>query len=84
MECKISKDSLGTRLTKAGIGESPVGQVVKDLALSLLWGSFNPWPRNFCMLQACPPPPNKQTETQEEYEQVQTKHVIKRLRIRRR
>ena len=29
----------------------PVVRWVKDLALSLLWHGFNPWPRNFCMLQ---------------------------------
>ena len=28
---------------------SLVVQQVKNLALALLWGRFNPWPRNFCM-----------------------------------
>lgn len=34
---------------------------VKDVALSLrrlgslLWCGFDPWPRTFCMLRACPP-----------------------------
>ena len=27
---------------------------VKDLALSLLWLGFRPWPGNFCMLLAQP------------------------------
>ena len=31
---------------------SPVTQQVKDLALSLLWCRFSPWPRNFQMLWA--------------------------------
>ena len=34
------------------VQEFPGGLVVKDLALSLLWLRFDPWPRNFCMLQA--------------------------------
>ena len=29
--------------------EFPGGWAVKDLALSLLWPGFDPWPRNFCM-----------------------------------
>ena len=29
-----------------------VAQWVKDSALSLLWLGFDPWPRNFRMLQA--------------------------------
>ena len=31
-----------------------VAQWIKDLALSLLWLRFNPWPGNFFMLQARP------------------------------
>ena len=34
--------------------EFPCGLVVRDLALSLLWLRFNPWPRNFCMPWALP------------------------------
>ena len=34
-------------------GSSQVAQQVKDLALSLLWRRFHPWPRNFHMLLAC-------------------------------
>ena len=43
---------------KKVLKEFPSDLVVKDPALSLLWlGSplwrgFNPWPRNFCMLQS--------------------------------
>ena len=29
--------------------EFPGGLAVKDLALSLLWVKFKPWPENFCM-----------------------------------
>ena len=29
-----------------------MAQQVKDLALSLLWHGFNPWPQNFPMPQA--------------------------------
>ena len=32
----------------------PGGLDVKNLALSLLWHEFNPWPRNFHMLQVWP------------------------------
>ena len=31
-----------------------VAQLVKDLALSLLWHRFDPWPGNFPMLRAWP------------------------------
>ena len=31
---------------------SLLAQWVKDLVLSLLWFRFDPWPRNFCTLQA--------------------------------
>ena len=34
---------------KIEIREFPGGLVVKDLALSLLWLGFHPWPRNFHM-----------------------------------
>ena len=34
--------------------EFPGGLVVMDLALSLLWLRFNPWPGNFRTLQARP------------------------------
>ena len=34
--------------------EFPGGLLVKDPALSLLWLGFDPWPGNFCMLQAWP------------------------------
>lgn len=27
------------------------GPAVKDSALSLMWLTFDPWPRNYCMLQ---------------------------------
>ena len=30
-------------------GEFPGGPAVKDLALSLLWLEFDPWPGNFCV-----------------------------------
>ena len=33
-------------------GSSLVAQWVKELALSLLWLGFDPWLRNFCVLQA--------------------------------
>ena len=33
---------------------SLVAYLVKDLALSLLWCGFSPWPGNFCILQAQP------------------------------
>ena len=29
--------------------EFPGGLAVEDLALSLLWLGFSPWPENFCM-----------------------------------
>ena len=29
--------------------EFPGGLAVKDLASSLLWLRFDPWPRNFCV-----------------------------------
>ena len=32
------------------LGSSLVALWVKDLALSMLWCEFNPWPRNFHML----------------------------------
>ena len=32
--------------------EFPGGLTVEDPVLSLLWLRFNPWPENFCMLQA--------------------------------
>ena len=35
---------------------SLVAQRVKDLTLSLLWHGLIPWPGNFCMPRACPPP----------------------------
>ena len=31
-----------------------MAQRVKDLALSLLWFRFDPWPGNFCMSQVWP------------------------------
>ena len=31
-----------------------MAQQVKDLALSLLWHQFDPWPWNFCRLWAWP------------------------------
>ena len=31
-----------------------MAQQVKDLALSLLWHGFHPWPGNFCVPQAWP------------------------------
>ena len=34
--------------------ESSLVMMVKDSALSLLWLGFDPWPGNFCMLQAQP------------------------------
>ena len=34
--------------------EFPGPQQVKELALSLLWCQFDPWPRNFHMLWAWP------------------------------
>ena len=33
---------------------SLVVQLVKDLALSLLWSGFSPWPGNFCILWMWP------------------------------
>ena len=36
---------------EGGIGSSLVAQPVKDPVLSALWHGFDPWPRNFCMLQ---------------------------------
>ena len=40
-------------LKKKKNGEFPGGLAVKDPPLSL-WLGFNPWPGNFCMLQAWP------------------------------
>lgn len=34
--------------------ESPGGLVVKNLVVVLLWGRFDPSPRNFCVLWARP------------------------------
>ena len=34
------------------LGSLLVAQGVKDLALSLLWHGFDPWPGNFCILRA--------------------------------
>ena len=34
--------------------KSPSGLAVKDLALSLPWHRFDPWPGNFCILQVQP------------------------------
>ena len=34
--------------------EFPGGLVVKDQMLLLMWQRFDPWPRNFPMLQAQP------------------------------
>ena len=36
------------------IKEFPGGLMCKDPALSLQWQGFNPWPMNFCTLQAQP------------------------------
>ena len=41
-------------------GSSQVAQQVKDLALSLLWHQFDPWPGNFCMLWVWPKQKQKQ------------------------
>ena len=47
-------------LNNVDLGSSPVAKQVKDLALSLLWlrallwCGLDPWPGNFCMLQARP------------------------------
>ena len=57
---KSMKDAQNTK-----IRSSLVAQQVKDLALApqqlswLLWQRFDPWPRNFHILQAWPPPPCK-------------------------
>ena len=45
-----------------GKREFPGGLAVKDLALSLPWLGFDPWPENFRMLQAIPPHPKKRNE----------------------
>ena len=42
-------------LKNAQAWEFPSGLVVKDLALSLWWLGFDPWPKNFCMSWARPP-----------------------------
>ena len=34
-----------------------MAQLIKDLALSLLWLGIGPWPGNLCMPQMRPPPP---------------------------
>ena len=39
---------------KVLFGSSLVAQWVKDLAFSMLWHGFYPWPRNFCMLRIWP------------------------------
>lgn len=40
-----------------------MAQQVRDLALSLLWHGFLPWPGTFHMPQAQhPPPPNNHSE----------------------
>ena len=42
---------------------------VKDLALSLLWLGFRPWPGNFCMLLA--QPKIKKNKTKKQWEEMQ-------------
>ena len=39
----------GQKRKKMGKGEFPGGLAVKDLALSLLWCGFAPWPGSFHM-----------------------------------
>lgn len=46
--------SVGQVLLKLVVpGSSLVAKWVKDPALSLLWLGFNPWLKNFHMLQVC-------------------------------
>ena len=53
--CLFSHPDLASNhVPKMGVKEFPGGLLVKDLALSLLWRRFNPWPRNFCMPLAWP------------------------------
>ena len=40
-----------------------VAQRVKDSALSLQWPKFNPWPKNFHMIQMRPKKQNKTKQT---------------------
>ena len=47
------------------LGSPLVAQWVKDLALSLLWYGFDPWPGNFLMLWAWPKKKKKKKETKE-------------------
>ena len=41
-------------LRRPCLGSSLMVKQVKDLALSLLWHGFDPWPWNFCMPQVWP------------------------------
>ena len=50
--------------------EFPRGLVVKDLALSLLWHRFNPWPGYFHKPQA--PPPQKRTPKEIEFSSLRS------------
>jgi len=49
------KEDIGVyTVTKGKIWSSLLLQKVKDLALSLLWWGFNPWPVNFSVLWKWP------------------------------
>ena len=49
----------GSPLEMGCLKSSMVALWVKALT-SLLWGGFNPWPRNFHMVWACPPPQKRE------------------------
>ena len=48
-------------------------QWVKDLALSLQWCGFNPWPRNFHTLWARPPHERKRKKEREKKRKTEKK-----------
>ena len=55
----INKNKVIYIISKPGLGNSLVAQWVKGPSLSLQWLRFNPWSRNFCMLQGRPKKTNK-------------------------
>ena len=54
----------------------PGGSVVKDLALSLLWCKFDPWPRNFHMLQGWPKRKKEREKIKTELRKISTKYNV--------
>ena len=60
MSCRILEQKKEFRQKLRKPGSSPVARRVKDLALSLLWCGFDPWPGNLPMPWAWPKRNNKQ------------------------